>query len=274
LAKILSILAVEEFKQLTDLLKALEKLPSRYIYRGHSCYDWELQSSLERVLGKNYKSKAKEYEEFALKFFKRRFHLHDNLKAFTPTSKLEWLSIMQHYGFRTRMLDFTYSPYVALYFALENMFDPNIEKFAICAIDEEGILKQSLKYLKEKDKSITTNYEKITEDRNVLFEKIDVMSPEVLWITEPASLNPRLEMQQGCFLFSGKSGKSIENLFEKDLYNSVKNYLFIAPCSKPHEILEIYELLKRMNIDGRTIYGGLEGLARSSNLEMYVKRNL
>ena len=38
-----------------------------------------------------------------------------------PANRLEWLALMQHYGTPTRLLDFTRSPYVACYFALEEL---------------------------------------------------------------------------------------------------------------------------------------------------------
>ena len=36
-------------------------------------------------------------------------------------NRLEWLALMQHYGAPTRLLDFTRSPYVACFFALEEL---------------------------------------------------------------------------------------------------------------------------------------------------------
>jgi hypothetical protein len=258
-----------ELKSLAELKEKLDKLPTdRYIYRGHSDSSWKLQSSLERVLGAAYESNAEDTENFALTFFKRRSHLYDN-STFLKRPKLEWLSMMQHYGTPTRLLDFTYSPYVALYFALENIVKPSKDKFAIYAIDYETILKKSLEYLNEhlqnENKSLAIEYNKLINNQDRLFNIIDKKALEILWVTGPRILNPRIERQSGCFLLSGNIKQQIKKLLDSDLYKKAKNYCYIAPCSAWDEI---YNLLKRMNIDSRTVYGGLEGLSKSIKTTM------
>jgi len=254
-----------EITSIEHLVKSLNELPNNYIYRGHSDISWKLQSTLERILENNYETEGKKFEDYAIDNFKSRFHLYEKSNI-QPCTKLEWLSIMQHYGVPTRMLDFTQSPYVAIYFAFENITKTNKGSFVIYAIDYRSIMKKSLKHLQEQDKTIQLTYdEMLYYERNELFNKIDEKAYEILWIVEPRVSNLRIEKQSGCFLISGNVKKTIEQILKSEIYRDVDNYRFIVPNSFWDNI---YTLLRRMNIDSKTIYGDLEGLSKSIKLFM------
>src|SRR5215831_2254179 len=58
-------------------------------------------------------------ERRILSLFKRKAHLFlDYIPA--DTDYFQWLGIMQHHGAPTRLIDFTWSPTVAAFFALES----------------------------------------------------------------------------------------------------------------------------------------------------------
>ena len=88
---------------------------SGWIYRGVSDSDYEL---LPKIGRSEFRTQDTERtERLLLRTFKQRAIRHVTPQ---PTSELEWLALGQHHGLPTRLLDWTYSPLVALFFAVLN----------------------------------------------------------------------------------------------------------------------------------------------------------
>lgn len=255
-------IVITDVKEFVDLVNTL---PNNYIYRGHSSIKWQLKSTLERVLGASYVTSADRFEKWSLLEFSSRYHLydHENLK---PETKLQWLALLQHYGAPTRLLDFSTSPYVALYFALEFIDTNTKDDMAIFAIDFRALLNESITYIKGKDKTFTYSYSDALANQDKIFEEnIDRFSYDILWITEPQISNIRIDRQAGCFLLSGNNSKAIDQLLGLPIYSSVDVKKIIIPISL---YKNVYELLKRINLTSKNIYGDLPGLAKSIKMEM------
>lgn len=93
---------------------------SGWAFRGQANAGWDLTSTLTRTLIER-KIKPElweEQEERTLRIFKRKAH-HFLDRTPAEEEEFEWLALMQHHGAPTRLLDFTWSPYVAAFFALE-----------------------------------------------------------------------------------------------------------------------------------------------------------
>ncbi len=257
-----------ELKDPDHLIRSLNDLPNNYIYRGHADSSWKLESTLERTLGKNWsKELAGKFEDHYLNLFKSKYHIYND-NEHEPKSKLAWLSVMQHYGAPTRLIDFTESPYVALYFALE-AYNPLLQKdLAIYAIDYASIMDTSLSFISKCDSGFNKQRSDIIGHQDELFDEVvDRFSYEIVWITEPLELNARIDRQSGMFLISGDKEKRIEELLSLEIYNDVNVTKYVVP----HSIYEnIYALLRKMNINAKTIYGDLGGLAKSIKMDMQV----
>lgn len=97
-----------------------------WIFRGQKDYEWDIKTTFERLTDKisnNLKHRninINAFEFGLLRKFKREFPLYSK-RVPEDSDIVEWFSLMQHHGAPTRLADWTYSLYVATYFALENI---------------------------------------------------------------------------------------------------------------------------------------------------------
>ena len=250
------------------LVTELNGLPNNFIYRGHADAGWLLASTLERVIGPTWSAaSATKFEDYSLNIFKSKFHLYDT-ENIQPNSTLAWLSIMQHYGVPTRLLDFTESPYVALYFALEG-YTPRSEKnLAIFAIDYRAVMDQSVAYISRKDGEFKETRQTVQKKGDEVFDSIvNRFVYDIAWITEPKQLNARLDRQAGSFLVSMNRSLRINDLLTSATYSDVDMRKYEI-CGKLYE--NVFTLLRKMNITSKSLYGDLGGLARSIRMDMQL----
>lgn len=66
-----------------------------------------------------------------IKEFKWKFPSYEKKLIPKDGEFIEWLSIMQHFGAPTRLLDFSQSMYVALFMAMDNSFYDNFSIWCI-----------------------------------------------------------------------------------------------------------------------------------------------
>jgi len=126
---------------------------NNYIFRGHADADWKLESTLARVVNKTYKKMSDRQQATSdqIKQFKENIRGRTHLDLNKTTDDEIW-ALGQHFGLYTPLLDWTRSPYVALFFSL---FGPSASgKRVLWAILEEDIVRISKKNKKRTAKSM------------------------------------------------------------------------------------------------------------------------
>lgn len=183
---------------LSAYLKAVEVISayqsatqSRFVWRGAGDASRPLHSSLVRRYQKIYGSLPSEAElvafERAVLAEARDWHL-DWHQSGGRLSGLELLAGIQHFGGPTRLIDFTFNPLIALWFAVEGDGPTDGRIFAI---DVEG------RRLGHPEADTRDPWWWVAPSR--------VTDPWLTrsWVWVPPPLEPRIVRQEGCFLVGG-----------------------------------------------------------------------
>ncbi|HJH28281.1 MAG TPA: FRG domain-containing protein [Methanosarcinaceae archaeon] len=123
---------IENWRHFTPLLDVLEneyynRIGTKLIFRGHRRYDWSITPTLGRLTPSEIVTQRS--ADYQLAMFRQtiRGRTNDHSLLVDEEQEDELWSIGQHHGLMTPLLDWTHSPYVALFFAFSEE-DNNYEK--------------------------------------------------------------------------------------------------------------------------------------------------
>jgi hypothetical protein len=168
------------------------------------------------------------------------------------------LFLMQHHGVKTRLLDWTESFAVALFFATK---DWNKQRDARIWMLDPARLNKKAQY--EDGKLFVISNEKTYRDR--LYEHGFLDHSVAL---HPVRNNPRIVAQQGVFTLQGNSLVALEDEHDGDLYSDgILGYIDIPPSL--YKDVSLY--LRSAGINIFTMFPDLSGLADYINMQMKTR---
>jgi hypothetical protein len=190
-----------------DFLGWLDKLYGTWCFRGQRESEWSLQTSLERLIrvswsrgnssGVQHLDRKAVGQELLSRFQRQAPNYVRDLPPSEDASS--WLARMQHYGVPTRLLDWTHSPEVAMYFALEEEPQLGAKRSAIWAIDMDWLKVKEYELPQSDGRAISSAGEAARmEYLNSLLGQQEV--PLIVRF-DPLRPNERMSAQQGLFLW-------------------------------------------------------------------------
>jgi hypothetical protein len=169
-----------------------------------------------------------------------------------------WLSLAKHHGLPTRLLDWTYSPYVAMHFATHDIRNFGVDA-AIWCVDyrqTNELLPAALRKLLEKEDVNILTTEMLNRAATTLDEFDALSKHEFVVFFEPPSLDERIVNQFALFSLPSRAALSLEALLSRRpaMYRRV-----IIPAALKWEVRD---KLDQANITERVLFPGLDGLSQ------------
>ena len=237
---------VESWEELHSLLfdemwnEELGLFRSSFAYRGNSDAVAPLKSGLARLAG------DVELERQLMRAF-RKYARQD---AVPHDTDWDWLALGQHHGLPTRLLDWTYSPYVALHFATQNVLKYDLDGIVwmIDYVDAHLHLPSRLGEALENEGANVFTTELLAEVAPGL-QDLDAEGEGFVLFVEPPSFDSRIVNQYALF--------SVTSPVDLELADFAHRIVIPAELK-----WEIRDKLDQANVTERVLFPGLDGISR------------
>lgn len=227
----------------------IDRHRSPFIYRGMNDAQKTLKTSLARLGGPYAK-----LERHLLRNFKKYAHTN----VLSGQSNWNWLALAQHHGLPSRLLDWTYSPYVALHFAMNDLqrFNDDGVIWVLNYVKLNQFLPDNLKAVIESEQSNTFTAEMLDSVCRTLDELDGLEKEPFLLFLEPPSLDDRIVNQFALFSLLSNANTLLDDWLED-------HDQFCERVIIPAELKwEIRDKLDQANITERVLFPGLDGLSQ------------
>ncbi len=254
-----------------EYLKIVPTQFKQYVFRGQQDSNWILATSYERS----------KFEKIGIteEILREKFIYMASSQNYIqlPNTELELLALMQHFGVPTRLLDFSYSPFIAAYFAFEphyslgnNSSTSKIKMVSIWAINYTMMAATSFfKFCncfpgEERHQYNKGNFD---DDHYHQIKYSESENLESCFFCSPIKGNIRLTNQQGLFLSHNSRTKTLHEVLVKKEKITLFPDLVYQINIPVEETTKALKYLFKMNIRPSILFPGLEEIAKEIAFE-------
>ena len=224
---------------------------SPFVYRGSRSRHYQLDTSLQRLGGEYH-----HLEHHLLRNFRK--YARDTTVPAQAATTWDWLALAQHHGLPTRLLDWTYSPYVALHFATDDLeaYHEDGVVWALNYVKAAEHLPDRLRRALRGEGSNVFTSELLQPETSSLRELEELQAEPYVLFLEPPSLDARIVHQHALFSLMNTAQSVLHDWLtaRPELY-----FRIIIPAGLKWEVRD---KLDQANITERVLLPGLGGLSR------------
>ncbi|WP_085299233.1 FRG domain-containing protein [Cognaticolwellia mytili] len=240
---------LSHWKHFSDFINTEMLDYTSYVYRGHSCCEWKLEPTLDRYI----QDPESDMRDIHLEKFQYETRGRRGANPSKIDEDNDWWALGQHHGLFTPLLDWTESPFVALYFAAINASSEKSKFITVYALDQTSTNEKN-EEIKSASKVATVNGHR----------------PTVKIVRPMSDENNRLVSQRGLFTRS-PNNMDIESWVKKFPSKYSEGYMELIKINIPKKDLEsCLRHLNRMNISHSTLFPDLSGASSFCNTHLKI----
>jgi hypothetical protein len=228
----------------------LGRFRSPYAFRGQVLASEDLSSGLRRLAAG--RPGVERLELHLLRNFRKYAYEQASIDSIW-----HWLALGQHRGLPTRLLDWTYSPFVALHFATANLNHMSEDGvvWTMNFVEANRSVPRRLRRIMSAEGSDTATVDMLSTFRSL--RDFDGLSraPFVVFL-EPPSIDPRITNQLALFSLMSSASATLDDWLARRAKLARR---VIIPASLKWEVRD---KLDQANVNERVLFPGLDGLSR------------